>query len=418
MVTHDRYFLERVCNSIIELDKGNLFPYSGNYSDYLEKKTLRAQQDNVSIDKAKKLLSKELEWIRRQPKARGTKAKSRITDYKKLKDEVSSITYDEVFQIEVDSARLGKKILELSDIHMSYGDKVIMKEWWYKWQKGERVGLAGPNGVGKTTFVNVIEGSVRPDRGKRILGETVQMGYYTQDGLKVEGDRRVIDVIRDIAEYIPLKKGLKLSAAALLERFMFDRKQQQVFISQLSGGEKKRLHLLTVLIKNPNFLILDEPTNDLDLLTLNVLEDYLKQFKGCLMIISHDRYFMDKLVDHMFIFKGDGLIQDYPGNYSQWKAQDELDRRNKQSAASPVKSKVEEPSKEEKRKLSYLEKKEMQDIEKEIDKLSKRKKEIEDLFLSGLEDQSEIEQLSIELGEIRTRTDDIETRWLVLSEWM
>jgi len=418
MVTHDRYFLERVCNSIIELDKGNLFPYSGNYSDYLEKKTLRAQQDNVSIDKAKKLLSKELEWIRRQPKARGTKAKSRITDYKKLKDEVSSITYDEVFQIEVDSARLGKKILELSDIHMSYGDKVIMKEWWYKWQKGERVGLAGPNGVGKTTFVNVIEGSVRPDRGKRILGETVQMGYYTQDGLKVEGDRRVIDVIRDIAEYIPLKKGLKLSAAALLERFMFDRKQQQVFISQLSGGEKKRLHLLTVLIKNPNFLILDEPTNDLDLLTLNVLEDYLKQFKGCLMIISHDRYFMDKLVDHMFIFKGDGLIQDYPGNYSQWKAQDELDRRNKQSAASPVKSKVEEPSKEEKRKLSYLEKKEMQDIEKEIDKLSKRKKEIEDLFLSGLDDQSEIEKLSIELGSIKTRSDEIEMRWLELSEWL
>ena len=418
MVTHDRYFLERVCNSIIELDKGNLFTYSGNYSDYLEKKTLRAQQDSVSLDKAKKLLSKELEWIRRQPKARGTKAKSRITEYKKLHDEVSSITYDEVFQIEVDSVRLGKKILEMSDIHMSYGDKIIMKEWWYKWQKGERAGIAGPNGVGKTTFVNIIEGSIRADRGKRVVGETVQMGYYTQTGLHVEGDKRVIDVIRDIAEYIPLKKGLKLSAAALLERFMFDRKQQQVFTSQLSGGEKKRLHLLTVLIKNPNFLILDEPTNDLDLLTLNVLEDYLKQYKGCLLIISHDRYFMDKLVDHMFIFKGKGVIQDYPGNYSQWKAQDELERKNKSSSVIPTSTTPQAPVEGAKRKLSYLEKKEMQDIEKEIDKLANRKKEIEDLFLTGLEDQTKIEELSIELGTIRTRTDEIETRWLELSEWM
>ena len=418
MVTHDRYFLERVCNSIIELDKGNLFTYSGNYSDYLEKKTLRAQQDSVSLDKAKKLLSKELEWIRRQPKARGTKAKSRITEYKKLHDEVSSITYDEVFQIEVDSVRLGKKILEMSDIHMSYGDKIIMKEWWYKWQKGERAGIAGPNGVGKTTFVNIIEGSIRADRGKRVVGETVQMGYYTQTGLHVEGDKRVIDVIRDIAEYIPLKKGLKLSAAALLERFMFDRKQQQVFTSQLSGGEKKRLHLLTVLIKNPNFLILDEPTNDLDLLTLNVLEDYLKQYKGCLLIISHDRYFMDKLVDHMFIFKGKGVIQDYPGNYSQRKAQDELERKNKSSSVIPTSTTPQAPVEGAKRKLSYLEKKEMQDIEKEIDKLAIRKKEIEDLFLTGLEDQTKIEELSIELGTIRTRTDEIETRWLELSEWM
>jgi len=419
MVTHDRYFLERVCNAIIELDKGKIFPYSGNYSDYLEKKTLRSQQDNVSIDKAKKLLAKELEWVRRQPKARGTKAKSRVNEYKKLQDEVSSITYEEVFQIEVDSARLGKKIMELSDVHMAFDDKVIMKEWWYKWQKGERVGIAGPNGVGKTTFVNIIEGNTRPDRGKRILGETVQIGYYTQDGLQVEGDKRVIDIIRDIAEYIPLKKGLKLSAAALLERFMFDRKQQQVFTSQLSGGEKKRLHLLTVLIKNPNFLILDEPTNDLDLLTLNVLEDYLMQFKGCLMIISHDRYFMDKLVDHMFIFKGEGVIQDYPGNYSQWKAQDELEKANKSSSStSTAKANDVEAPKEEKRKLSYHEKKEMQDIEKEIDKLAKRKKVIEDLFLTGVEDQSKIEQLSIELGEIRTRTDDIEMRWLELSEWL
>ncbi|MEL6124196.1 MAG: ABC-F family ATP-binding cassette domain-containing protein, partial [Bacteroidota bacterium] len=353
MVTHDRYFLERVCNEIIELDKGRLFVYRGNYSDYLEKKALRTEQENSSLDKAKKLLQRELEWVRRQPKARGTKAKSRVDGYHKLHDKVSSITYEEAFSIEVDSARLGKKILEFYDVSMSYGDKVIMDEFWYKFKKGERVGISGPNGTGKTSFVKVLTGEVRPDSGRRVQGDTVQFGYYTQDGIHLQEDRRIIDVIKDIAEYIPLKKGLKLSAAALLERFMFPREQQQVYVSQLSGGERKRLHLLCVLIQNPNFLILDEPTNDLDILTLNVLESYLLQFPGCLVIISHDRFFMDKLVDHMFIFSGNGRIEDYNGTYSQWKAHSKS-KPPKEPASSNKQSAIVTPEPEAARKLSYL----------------------------------------------------------------
>ncbi len=416
MVTHDRYFLERVCTQIIELDKGVLFPFTGNYSDYLEKKSLRTQQDSVSLDKAKKLLSKELDWIRRQPKARGTKAKSRVGGYHKLNEKISSITYDEVFEIEVDSVRLGKKILEFNDVHKAYGDKVILDEFWYKFQKGERVGISGSNGTGKTTFVKMLVGELKPDKGKRIQGETVQFGYYTQDGLNIEEDKRVIDVIRDIAEYIPLKKGHKMSAGALLENFMFSREHQQVYVSQLSGGEKKRLHLLTVLIRNPNFLILDEPTNDLDLLTLNVLESYLRQFAGCLVIISHDRYFMDKLVDHMFIFKGEGEVEDFLGNYSQWKDQAKANKYSEKETSKPKVEKSKQVKVEEKRKLTYQEKKEMQKLESKIEKLTKRKKEIEALFLEGLEDNQKISDLSKELGDINTEVDSSEMRWLELSE--
>ena len=418
MVTHDRYFLQNVCNEIIELDKGRIFPYSGNYADYLEKKALRSQQDATSLDKAKKLFSKELEWIRRQPKARGTKAKSRIGDFNKLKNEISSITYDDVFEIEVDTARLGKKILEFHDVHKAFDEKVILKEFWYKFKKGEKVGISGPNGTGKTTFVNILTGSVLPDKGKRVQGETVQFGYYTQDGLQLDEDKRVIDVIRDIAEYIPLQKGHKLSAAALLENFMFSREHQQVYVSQLSGGERKRLHLLTVLMANPNFLILDEPTNDLDVLTLNVLESYLMKFTGCLVIISHDRYFMDKLVDHMFIFEGEGKILDYNGTYSEWKAQ--AKKTKSKSAKSPIdKPSVEAPSDTiEVRKLSYLEKKEMQTIEKELQNFEKRKSDIENLFISGIDDSDEITKLSIELGNIKQKMDEMESRWLELSEFL
>lgn len=418
MVTHDRYFLERVCTEIIELDKGRLFIYKGNYSDYLEKKALRTQQDNVSLDKAKKLLLKELEWIRRQPKARGTKAKSRVGEFHKLNDHISSIQYDEVFEIEVDSVRLGKKILEFNDVHKSYGDKVILKEFWYKFKKGERVGISGQNGTGKTTFVNLLVGNVTPDKGKRIQGETVQFGYFTQDGLSVEGDKRVIDVIRDIAEYIPLKKGMKLSAASLLENFMFSREHQQVYVSQLSGGERKRLHLLTVLMSNPNFLILDEPTNDLDVLTLNVLESYLMQFAGCLVIISHDRYFMDKLVDHMFIFRGEGVVDDFNGTYSQWKQSDKAAKYGQNKKVSKTKEVAPESTVTAVRKLSYHEKKEMQDIEKRLEILNKRKLEIEKLFERGINENAQITELSVELGNIKNEADIIEMRWLELSEFV
>lgn len=418
MVTHDRYFLERVCNEIIELDKGQLFPYKGNYSEYLEKKALRTANDQVNLEKAKKLLAKELEWVRRQPKARGTKAKSRVDSYHKLDDHISSITYDKVFEIDVDTVRLGKKIVEFYDVSKAYDDKVILDGFWYKFRKGERVGISGPNGTGKSTFIKLITGDTDIDTGKRVIGETVAFGHFRQDGIQLSEDKRVIDVIRDIAEYIPLKKGLKLSAAKLLETFMFSREHQQVYVSQLSGGERKRLHLLSVLIRNPNFLILDEPTNDLDVLTLNVLEDYLMQYPGCLVIISHDRYFMDKLVEHMFIFKGNGEIQDFNGTYSEWKAQAKSSNSSKKSevATSPVAQKQEEAAAPEVKKLSYKEKMEMQSIEKRLEVIESRKKEIEEQFMDTSLSGDRIQELSIEIGQLTNEAEEIEMRWLELAE--
>ena len=418
MVTHDRYFLERVCNQIIELDKGLLFPYKGNYTDYLEKKSIRADVDSTMLDKGKKLLRKELEWMRRQPKARSTKAKSRITEYHKIKEKVSSISFDEAFAIEVDSARLGKKILELYDVSMAYQDKVILKNFWYKFKKTDRIGIAGPNGAGKTTLIKILTGEIRPNSGKRVKGSTVVFGHFSQDGLDMSKEHRVIDHIRQYADYIPLKKGLKLSAERLLETFMFSRPQQMVYISQLSGGERKRLHLLSVLIQNPNFLILDEPTNDLDILTLNVLESYLKQFPGCLVIVSHDRFFMDKLVDHMFIFEGDGAIKDYNGTYSEWKSSKNNERSGKGNTHKEIKSNREENTIPGIRKLSYLEKKEFKGLEKKISDLEKGKTRIEEQFLDPDLDAKKIEQLSIELAQVKNEIEEKEMRWLELSEYI
>lgn len=422
MVTHDRYFLERVCNEIIELDKGILFPYKGNYSDYLEKKALRTQNDSVNLDKAKKLLAKELEWVRRQPKARTTKAKSRVDSYEKLDEHVSSISYDKVFEIDIDTERLGNKILEFYDASKAFDEKVILKEFWYKFRKGERVGISGPNGSGKSTFIKLLTDEVKLDTGKRVAGETVSFGHFQQDGIQLQEDKRVIDVVRDIAEYIPLKKGLKLTASRLLETFMFEPEQQQVYVSQLSGGEKKRLHLLCVLVKNPNFLILDEPTNDLDVLTLNVLEDYLMQFPGCLVVVSHDRYFMDKLVEHIFIFKGQGEIVDFNGTYTMWKNQGNIQKKtNDQESVNVSIPMVNLPNSIDdettKRKLSYKEKMEMQTIEKRLKQLEKRKADIESSFLDGTLSSDDIQKLSIELGNIGNEIEQSEIRWLELSEY-
>jgi len=318
MVTHDRYFLERVCNEIVELDEGTLYSYKGNYSYFLEKKEQRLQQEQASQEKAKNLYVRELDWIRRQPKARTTKSKSRIDDFAIIKEQAQKRRREHVVELEIAMQRLGSKIIELHNVVKKFPEKTILNRFSYVFKRGERVGIVGKNGTGKSTFLNLLTGKITPDAGKIIIGETVQFGYYTQQGIEINPQEKVIDVIKKYGEYIPLLKGRTLSAAQLLERFLFDRKKQYDYVEKLSGGERKRLYLCTVLIQNPNFLILDEPTNDLDIVTLNVLEEFLLDYEGCLVIVSHDRYFMDKIVDHLFVFKGEGEVQDFPGNYSDY----------------------------------------------------------------------------------------------------
>ncbi len=416
MVTHDRYFLERVCNEIVELDDGNLYTYRGNYSDYLEKKSARVANEKANLEKTKKLYKKELAWVRRQPQARGTKAKSRVDKFYEIESKAKKQISDDEVTMQIDMARLGGKILEAHNVGKSFDDLDIIKGFTYKFKKGERVGLAGPNGVGKTTFIKLLTQEVKPDTGKVVVGDTVVFGHYTQDNKSLNEDHRVIESIREIAEYIPLKKGKKLTAESLLERFLFPRSHQQVYVSQLSGGEKRRLLLLRVLMKNPNFLILDEPTNDLDILTLNVLEDFLQSYPGCLLVISHDRFFMDKLVDHLFILKGGGEYKDFNGSYSEYKQS-----LRAQTSSKAKKPKVEEAPVEEqteKRKLNYHEKKEYSNLEDEIAKLEKRKKEIETLFMDTTISGDKITELSQELGTIQKSIEEKEDRWLELAEFI
>ncbi len=414
MVTHDRYFLERVCTFIVELDRETLHKYNGNYSDFLEKKATRFENEALEVEKARKLMKRELEWIRRMPKARGTKAKSRVDAFDKIKEKASARIQKQEIQIDIKGARLGSKILEVNYITKQYGNKVLIKDFFYKFKKNERVGIVGKNGVGKTTFLKLLTKEIRPDSGTVTIGGTVQFGHYTQDGIQVATDKRVIDVITDIAEYIPLEKGQKLTASQLLERFLFDKKHQQVLVSQLSGGERRRLYLLTVLMQNPNFLILDEPTNDLDILTLNVLENFLMDFPGCVLIVSHDRFFMDKLVDHLFIFEGDGIIRDYNGNYTEYRANKKLEDRTQEKA--PKEKKAKTKSEEEKRRLTYMERKEFDRLEKELEKLEARKTELTEKFNDSNLSSEEIQKFSIELGQIKQEIDEKEMRWLELSE--
>ena len=415
MVTHDRYFLENVCNHIVELERGNLYRYTGGYSDYLEKKTMRHEVESSELDKTKKLYQKELAWMRRGPKARTTKAKSRIHEFYKIEDKASQKLDDGDLKIDFKTARLGSKIVEANYISKSYGNLKIVDNFHYKFKKGERVGIVGPNGVGKSTFIKLLTGQERPDTGKVIIGETVQFGYYTQDGIQLETDKKVIEVVRDIAEYIPLEKGKKLTAIQLLDRFMFSREQHQVFVSQLSGGERRRLFLLTILMQNPNFLILDEPTNDLDIMTLQVLEEFLDDFPGCLLIVTHDRYFMDKLVDHLFVFHGKGQVKDFNGDYTayrKWITEFEREKRRNERAAEEKPKPVQEKPKE-KKKLSYGEQREMSQLEKDIEKLEKRRAEILELFNDPT---AEMNALSKELSEVQSFLDDKEMRWLELAE--
>lgn len=423
MVTHDRYFLERVCNSIVELDEGDLHRYKGSYSDFLEKKSARHENESVVLDKTKKLFKKELDWVRRSPKARGTKAKSRVDKFEEIKEKAHTQRSKDLMQIDMKGARLGSKILELDGVSKSFGDLKILENFHYKFRKKERVGIVGPNGVGKTTFLKMLTKEIRPDHGRVVLGDTVVFGHYTQDGLDLKTDRRVIDVVRSIADYIPMEGGYKLTAEQLLERFLFNRKQQDVYVSRLSGGERRRLYLLTVLMKNPNFLILDEPTNDLDILTLNVLEEFLMEFEGCIIIVSHDRYFMDKVVEHLFIFEGDGKIKDYNSNYSDYRAakKKEINERKQAERDSAPKATTEKTtsttSTDEVRRLTYMERKELGRLEKEIAKLEKKKAEIVEKFNDTRISGEEISELSIELGEIGTQIEEKEMRWLELSEF-
>lgn len=410
MVTHDRYFLEVVCNEILEIDNGNVYIYRGNYSQYLEKKTARQLNDAVNLDKTKKLYKKELEWVRRQPKARGTKAKSRVYDFHRIKEEAHKNVVDEELQIHIQSTRMGSKILEAHALQKSFGEKKIIEGFSYKFKKKERVGIVGPNGAGKTTFLQLLTKQMRPDGGKVVIGDTVVFGYYTQSGMNLSEDKRVIDVIRDIADYIPLEKGGKLTAESLLERFLFPRPQQQVYVSQLSGGERRRLYLLTILMANPNFLILDEPTNDLDVITLNVLENYLLQFPGCIIIVSHDRYFMDKIVDHLFVLDGEGNLKDFPGNYT--------DYRLKAGTESKKEKQLDEATveKKEKQKASYEQRKAYNRLLKEIEKLETKKKELEDGFMDASLSVEKITEMSQELDQIKDKLEEKEMEWLELSE--
>ena len=422
MVTHDRFFLERVCNEILELDNGILYSYKGNYSYYLEKKEARIELESVEQHKSERLFKKELEWMRRQPKARTTKSKSRIDDFSAIKEKASQRRKDHEVQLEINMERLGSKILELHKISKSYPDKPILDKFDYTFTKGERVGIIGKNGTGKSTFLNIITGTDKPDAGKVVVGETLKFGYYTQKGIEIKEGQKVIDVIREFGDYIPLKKGRQISAQQLLERFLFDRKKQYDFVDKLSGGERKRLYLCTVLIQNPNFLILDEPTNDLDIVTLNVLENFLLDFPGCLIVVSHDRYFMDKIVDHLFIFRGEGEIQDFPGNYSDFRVYEDStleEKRNAKENGTEQKSVKSDWKNEEKTpKLSYLEQKEYKTLEREIRKLEVKKGEVQHKFTDGSLSGEEIDALSIELKKITDAIDTKTERWFELSALM
>ncbi|MGY8931977.1 MAG: ABC-F family ATP-binding cassette domain-containing protein [Flavobacteriales bacterium] len=414
MVTHDRYFLERVCNHIIELEGGSLYHHKGNYAYFLEKRAERESNFDVEIAKAQKLMKKELDWIRRSPKARTTKSKARIDNFDKIKKKATSKRLVKELNIDVKMDRVGGKILELRNIKKSFNNLNILDGFDYTFKKGERIGILGKNGVGKSTFLNIITGLLKPDSGKINIGETINYGYFTQSGLETDEERRVIQVLKDIAEFIVMSDGRKVSASQLLEHFMFSRDMQFTQVKRLSGGERRRLHLLTVLIKNPNFLILDEPTNDLDLLTLTKLEEFLLQYKGCLILVSHDRFFMDKLTEHLFVFKGNGVVEDHYCSYSDYR----LQQIEKEKEFKKIQHLEKENSKikSQKKKLSFNEKYEYDNLEKELVTLEIERKQLEEnIQNTGISIEKVIEDSS-RLGDLISMIDQKELRWLELDE--
>ncbi|MEK8179727.1 ABC-F family ATP-binding cassette domain-containing protein [Flavobacterium buctense] len=417
MVTHDRFFLERVCNEIIELDNGKLYQYKGNYSYYLQKKEERIAMENSSIDKAQNLFVKELAWMRRQPKARTTKSKSRQDDFYVIKEKAESRRKENVVELEINMERMGSKIIELYKLNKKFKEKTILDNFTYDFQRGERIGIIGKNGTGKSTFLNILTKTMAPDSGKVIIGDTIKIGYYTQSGINPKPGQKVIDIIKEYGEYIPLTKGKIISASQLLERFLFDAKKQYDFVEKLSGGELKRLYLCTVLIQNPNFLILDEPTNDLDIVTLNVLESFLLDYPGCLLVVSHDRYFMDKIVDHLFIFRGEGQIEDFPGNYSDFRAYEDSAEPKVLSNVSTEKTnwKQNNPTSS---GLNFNEQKEFSKIEREIKDLEYEKKQIENQFAEGKVADADITKKANELQAIIQKLEEKEERWFELSSKM
>jgi ATP-binding cassette subfamily F protein uup len=425
IVTHDRYFLNNVCNHVIEIEDSKLYTYKGNFEYYLEKKAERMLASASELEKAKNLYRRELEWVRKMPRARGTKSKSRVDAFSTVEDKVKQKKEDDGVELSVKMSRLGSKILELHKISKAYGERKLINKFDYVFKKGEKIGISGANGSGKTTLLNIIQGFEEADSGKIQTGETVVWGYYSQKGMVLKNDKRIIETVSDIAEYIPLADGTTLSAGKLLARFNFPPHVQYQYVSSLSGGEKRRLFLLTILMKNPNFLILDEPTNDLDIATLQTLEDFLNEFGGCVLIVSHDRYFMDKLIDHLFVFEGDGEIRDFPGTYTQyriWKdAQKQVMGSNKQVADKKEETKPEkkeEPVAASKQvstaKKSYKVIKEIEDLEKEIAELENKKQALEAALVSGETDHVILQKTGVDLEQTIKDIDTKSFRWLEL----
>lgn len=429
MVTHDRYFLDKVTNEILELDNGKIFRYQGNYSYFLQKKAERREIEDLEIEKAKSLYKKELEWIRRQPKARGTKAKYRVDAFEETKEKAFTQREERDIELSLSTQRLGNKILEIEHLYKAYGEKTLIKDFSYVFKKKDRIGIVGPNGAGKTTFLQMITGLINPDSGKITVGQTTLFGYYRQEEDRFDEEKRLIDVVKEVAEVVVLDKGQTITVSQFLNRFGFPPKQQFTPIGKLSGGERRRLQLLLVLIKNPNFLILDEPTNDLDLMTLNVLEEFLDDFPGCLIIVSHDRYFMDRLVEHLFVFEGEGAIRDFPGNYTdyrEWEKEESTKYQVSSTKTSEARSerretreenKVDDSVKSESKvKASYKQKQEFKKTNEAISKLEREKESITTQIAAGIDDHEELLKLSNRIADIDSELEELEMTWLELSE--